>query len=447
MNPSVIMGPDSSAQMASYVSDSDFPCLPTTKKVSFKVNSGVRESKVFAGIPRFPVTPVFQSDYVKGMLGAQHFVSDEISSLVSSGDSPFPLLDLEQNVLSNSARISASSHLCCEGKNTANTGCHRASSNSDPVDVVHAGILDSRVSEPDTGTVEHVCGHRQEILFAGSSQHHEHADWASVSLGLEVKSASMVSPVGMNHQSHNRNMNNVPSPGAQLGLSVERGDELKGLSWSSVVTKNTFGDQGTSVQPSPLEHPTVDLESCKVNDSLIPLGSPRLPDLLSDALPESTLDAPNLKEEADCLFFVHEVVSHSPHCEATMILKVPYNCSSTGNDMLSHPSPVVEMVEHADQSASSFLPHLSFADVVYRYAALGNSPKALEAVCTTNSDHLSPSALAKQNYLGHVKHLAPVDAHRQLRSQIVEGTHFTDDDVGGLGDDPPLGHPDTGIGP
>ncbi|GMH19504.1 hypothetical protein Nepgr_021345 [Nepenthes gracilis] len=221
--------------MASNVPDCDFPCLPTTKKVSFKVNSGVRESKLFAGIPVSPVTPNFQSDYVKGMLGAQHSISDEISSLVSSGVSPFPLLDSEQIVMSN-CRISSSSHLCCEDMNTANSGCHRAASNSDPVDVGPAGNLDSKVSKPDSGTAENVCGHRQDIPFAVSCQHPAHAEFDPPPLGSDVK----VSPVGVIHQSPNRNMNNVPSPGAQLGLSVERGDELKGLSWSSVVAKNTF---------------------------------------------------------------------------------------------------------------------------------------------------------------------------------------------------------------
>ncbi|GMH03510.1 hypothetical protein Nepgr_005349 [Nepenthes gracilis] len=105
----------------------------------------------------------------------------------------------------------------------------------------HPPICAAKVSESDAGTTEHVCGHRQEIHFGGSSQHHEHAAFAPSPLGLDVDGASMVSHVEMNHQSPNRNMSNVPSPGAKLGLSVERGDDLKGLSWSSVVTKNTFG--------------------------------------------------------------------------------------------------------------------------------------------------------------------------------------------------------------
>ncbi|GMH03432.1 hypothetical protein Nepgr_005271 [Nepenthes gracilis] len=169
-------------------------------------------------------------------------------------------------------------------------------------------------------------------------------------------------------------------------------------------------DQSKFVQQSPLEHLTTDMDSCKVNNPLLPSGSPHFLDSLCEALSQSTLDASNLKEEADCLSSVNEVVSHSPPCEATIILKVPYNGSSTGNELLSHSSPVVELVEHA--GASSSMPLLSFADV---------------------------------NYLDLVKHLAPVDAHRQLRTQIVEGPHITAADVGGLDDVPPSGPPVAGL--
>ncbi|GMH30298.1 hypothetical protein Nepgr_032141 [Nepenthes gracilis] len=57
------------------------------------------------------------------------------------------------------------------------------------------------------------------------------------------------------------------------------------------------------------------------------------------------------------------MVSHSPPCEATLTTKVPYNCSSTGNELISHSSPVAELVEHEDQSAITSKPPLSFADV------------------------------------------------------------------------------------
>ncbi|GMH00760.1 hypothetical protein Nepgr_002599 [Nepenthes gracilis] len=116
--------------------------------------------------------------------------------------------------------------------------------------------------------------------------------------------------------------------------------------------------QGTSVQACPPNQLPVDLESYKVNDPLIPSGPPRLPDPINEALSESTLDASNLKEETDCFSSVNE-------------------------------------------SASSLLPPLSSAEVVRmdtnlsdadRYAALGDSPKDLESVCSTNSAQPIPFA-------------------------------------------------------
>ncbi|GMH21281.1 hypothetical protein Nepgr_023123 [Nepenthes gracilis] len=66
-------------------------------------------------------------------------------------------------------------------------------------------------------------------------------------------------------------------------------------------SKSAPPDQGKSVQPSPPEHLSADMESRVVNDPLNPLGSPRLPEPLSGALSKSTLDASKLKEEAVCL--------------------------------------------------------------------------------------------------------------------------------------------------
>ncbi|GMH31692.1 hypothetical protein Nepgr_033536 [Nepenthes gracilis] len=133
--------------------------------------------------------------------------------------------------------------------NSANIGCHRDSTNSVPIDVVHAGNLDEKVLEPDAGLADHECVQRHEIHSGGSSQHLQHGEYALPLLASGVDGASMVSQVGMNHQSPHRNVSNVPSPDAKLGLSVERGDEHKGLTWSSVVTKNTLGVAEDALPP------------------------------------------------------------------------------------------------------------------------------------------------------------------------------------------------------
>ncbi|GMH22086.1 hypothetical protein Nepgr_023929 [Nepenthes gracilis] len=144
-------------------------------------------------------------------MGAHHSVSDKISSLDSSSASLIPILDSEQNFMTNSAGISAPSHLCCEGMNSANIGCHRDSTNFVPVDVVHAGNLDAKVLEPDTGLADRDCVQRHEIHSGGSSQHLQHGEYALPLLASGVDGASMVSQVGMNHQSPHRNVSNVPN--------------------------------------------------------------------------------------------------------------------------------------------------------------------------------------------------------------------------------------------
>ncbi|GMH04857.1 hypothetical protein Nepgr_006697 [Nepenthes gracilis] len=196
------------------------------------------------------------------------------------------------------------------------------------------------------------------------------------------------------------------------------------------------------------------MESCGVIVSLTPLHSPRLPDPSCEALSVSNLEVSKLKDETDCLSTVIELVPHSPPCEATLVAKVPDNCSSTGNKLTSH-FPTVELVEHVVQNASSPMRPLSFSDVVSRgsnypdlqscdvlripisdedrYAALGLYPSALAAVSSTSSAHLSPATSVEQN------NQAPLE---QLRTQNVEGSHITAAEVGGY-DIPPSGPPDA----
>ncbi|GMH18498.1 hypothetical protein Nepgr_020339 [Nepenthes gracilis] len=95
------MGSKAMATMGSNLSESDFSSLQTARKVSFKANPEVRDSRVYAGISVSPATPVFQSDYCKGLVGACHFVNHEmpVSSLDSSVSIAIPKLDSEQNYM------------------------------------------------------------------------------------------------------------------------------------------------------------------------------------------------------------------------------------------------------------------------------------------------------------------------------------------------------------
>ncbi|GMH04707.1 hypothetical protein Nepgr_006547 [Nepenthes gracilis] len=70
---------------------------------------------------------------------------------------------------------------------------------------------------------------------------------------------------------------------------------------------------GSSVQTSPPDHLTADLESCKVNDPLSPPRPPRIPDSLCGGLLENTLDASKLKEVNDSLSSITGLKSSRNH--------------------------------------------------------------------------------------------------------------------------------------
>ncbi|GMH03401.1 hypothetical protein Nepgr_005240 [Nepenthes gracilis] len=246
------MGSEVLATMGPNLPERDFPCLQTSKKVSFKVNSGVRDSRVSTGISVSPVTPVFQSDYCKGLVETHHYVNHEmpVSSLDSSGAIIIPKLDSEQNYMTTATGISASSHMCCEGLNSAAIGCHRDSADYDPVALVQAHNLDAKDLGADVVPADRVCVNRQGIQFDSFSQHDVYGECAVTALASVVECTSMGTQVGMNHQSPHRNVINVPRSDAQLGLSVEHVDQHQGLTWSSVVTKNTLGGDVGSKAPS-----------------------------------------------------------------------------------------------------------------------------------------------------------------------------------------------------
>ncbi|GMH31736.1 hypothetical protein Nepgr_033580 [Nepenthes gracilis] len=141
------MGSKAMATMGSNLPERDFSSLQTTRKVSFKVNPEVRDSRVYAGISVSPATPVFQSDYCKGLVGVRHSVNHEMSvSSLYSSDSSIPKLYSEQNYMKTTEGVLASSHMCCEGLNSDVIGCHRDSAGFVPVELVQDGNLDAKDS-------------------------------------------------------------------------------------------------------------------------------------------------------------------------------------------------------------------------------------------------------------------------------------------------------------
>ncbi|GMH12949.1 hypothetical protein Nepgr_014790 [Nepenthes gracilis] len=197
MNPSALMGSEALATMGPNLMERDFPCLQTTKKVSFK-----------------------------GLVEAHHSVHHENSSSASSDAILIPILDSEQNFLTNSAGISTSSHMCYEGLNSADIGCHRDSADYDHVAMVRAGNLDVKDLGPDAVPVDRVCVNRQGIQSGGSSQHHEHGEYVMTPLASVVDCASMDTQVATNHQSPHRNNGYWRSGTGAPGYKVVSGQLL-----------------------------------------------------------------------------------------------------------------------------------------------------------------------------------------------------------------------------
>ncbi|GMH15609.1 hypothetical protein Nepgr_017450 [Nepenthes gracilis] len=76
-------------------------------------------------------------------------------------------------------------------------------------------------------------------------------------------------------------------------------------SWVPISSKSGPPALGSSVQTSPSDHLSADLESCKVNDPLSPPG----PDPPCEAYSENTLDTSKLKEVNDSLSLVTSLKS------------------------------------------------------------------------------------------------------------------------------------------
>ncbi|GMH02005.1 hypothetical protein Nepgr_003844 [Nepenthes gracilis] len=79
-------------------------------------------------------------------------------------------------------------------------------------------------------------------------QHEVHGECAVALMALAVECNMMVSHLGITQQSHQRSVVAVPNPTARSGLSMEHVDGPKGITWSSVVTKNSLEVDGSALQ-------------------------------------------------------------------------------------------------------------------------------------------------------------------------------------------------------
>ncbi|GMH14578.1 hypothetical protein Nepgr_016419 [Nepenthes gracilis] len=230
MNPSALMGSKAMASMGSNLPERDFLSLQTARKVSFKVNPKVRDSRVYAGISVSPATPIFQSDYYKGLVGEHHYVNHEMSiSLLDSSDSSIPKLYSEMNFMKTTEGVLPSSHMCCEGLNSDAIGCYRDSAGFVPVELVQDGDLDAKDSGADLLPEDRFCVNRQGIQLDAISQHDVHGEYAVAPSDSGVECNSMGHQLGMNHQSPQRDVLTVPRSDAHSGLSTENRREQSGF--------------------------------------------------------------------------------------------------------------------------------------------------------------------------------------------------------------------------
>ncbi|GMH18613.1 hypothetical protein Nepgr_020454 [Nepenthes gracilis] len=245
MNPSAIMGSKVMDSRGSNLPERDFLSLQAARKVSFKVNSRDRDSRVYAGISVSPATLIFLSDYCKDVVGACHSVNHAMpcSSSVSSIPIPIPKLESEQNDVKSAKEVLASPNICCEGLNFDAIVCHLESTGFIPVKLIHVqdGNLDAKGSGAEILPGDRLCVTRQGSQLDDIGQHEVHGECVVAPMASAVECNPMVSHIGMTQQYPQRSVVVVPNSDARSGLSMEHVGGPKGITWSSVVTKNTLG--------------------------------------------------------------------------------------------------------------------------------------------------------------------------------------------------------------
>ncbi|GMH12938.1 hypothetical protein Nepgr_014779 [Nepenthes gracilis] len=248
MNPSAIMGSQAMDSMDSNRPEREFLSLQAARKVSFKVNSGDRDSRVSAGISISPATPVFQSDYCKEEVGSRHSVNHAMPCSSMGSSIPIEILTFEsEQIDAKSAEgVLASSNICCEGLNFDAIGCHLDSIAFILVELLHGqdGYLGAKESGTEVLPGNRLCVSRQGSQMDDIDQHEVHSECAVALMASTVECNMMVSHLGMTQQSPQRSVVAVPNSAARSGLSMEHVDGPKGITWSLVVTKNSLGDDG-----------------------------------------------------------------------------------------------------------------------------------------------------------------------------------------------------------
>ncbi|GMH18618.1 hypothetical protein Nepgr_020459 [Nepenthes gracilis] len=210
---------------------------------SYILESGLSH-RVYAGISVSPATPIFLSDYCKEVVGECHSVNHVMpcSSSVSSVPIPIPKLESEQNDVKSAEEVLASPNICCEGLNSDAIGCHLESAGFILVELIHVqdDNLDAKESGAEMLPRDRLCVTKQGSQLDDIGQHEVHGECAVAPMASAVECNPMVSHIGMTQQYPQRSVVAVPNSDALLGLSMEHVDGPKGITWSSVVTKNTL---------------------------------------------------------------------------------------------------------------------------------------------------------------------------------------------------------------
>ncbi|GMH03507.1 hypothetical protein Nepgr_005346 [Nepenthes gracilis] len=158
-------------------------------------------------------------------------ISKKYSLFASNFEEPFSSSSVAstERAKKKTQKVLASSNICCEGLNSDAIGCHLDSTGFIPVELLH--VQDGYLGAKESGA---------EVLPGNR---------LCVSRSFTKSGTRPLQQPQENHQSSKRDQQHmlewsvvaVPNPAARSGLSMEHVDDPKGITWSSVVTKNSLG--------------------------------------------------------------------------------------------------------------------------------------------------------------------------------------------------------------
>ncbi|GMH05983.1 hypothetical protein Nepgr_007823 [Nepenthes gracilis] len=218
MNSSAIIGSQELDSMDSLPPEREFLSLQVARNMSNKVQSEDRGLRVSDGI----------SVSLAG-ISVEHAMP--CSSPVSSVSMAISKSDSEMNEVKQAVTVLASSNICCEGLNSDAFGCHMDSDSFIPIELRNVQFSNFNAQESEVTLLQEDRIPRQGGLLDVTVQQECHP---------RVNQWTQQSPP--------RSVDVVPTSDTRPGLSKEHVDGPKGISWSSVVTKNILRGVGFNQQ-------------------------------------------------------------------------------------------------------------------------------------------------------------------------------------------------------